>query len=370
MSDLLLASLIERIRAEGPIPFDVYMGAALYDPHFGYYGTGSERTGWEGHFITSPEIDPVFGWLWARAVTDIWVAAGRPADFHVVEVGPGEGGLAHGLSQGLPGDLLDGLTYTLVERSEHNRARQSDRLEDVPVVWADDITAVQPFEVGCVILHEVLDDLPVKILERDGENWNEIHVGEQDGRLIEVPIPASDELIGPLSERNISLAQRVEVPIEAEAFLDDVLSRSERGATICVDYGYLSPDEHPQGTITCYSATGADTEPLNDPGQKNITAHVDWTWLRQKLGSLGCSVMGPTVQSHVLRSLGLRDLDDEMKRRHSVAVAEGRGADALRALSRRQALGVLVDPAGVGGLEVMVATKGLSLSPGWMKPAP
>ena len=53
------------------------------------------------------------------------------------------------------------------------------------------------------------------------------------------------------------------------------------------------------------------------------------------------------------------DLDQALRRKHADAVAAGRGVDAVRSLSRRQALGILTDVGGLGGLQVLVASKNL-----------
>src|SRR5688500_394644 len=108
------------------MPFAAYMQAALYHPQHGYYATGARRTGWEGDFVTSPELDPAFGELWARAFEEIWSGCGRPASFRVVEVGPGEGGFAAAVLAAVNGELGAVLEYCLVERSPDAEARQRE----------------------------------------------------------------------------------------------------------------------------------------------------------------------------------------------------------------------------------------------------
>src|SRR5918999_489992 len=97
VSSDLLEFLRERIRAHGPMPFAAYMSHVLYHPRHGYYAAGPERSGWRGHFLTSPELDPSFGALWAHAFEEIWDACGRPPEFTIVEIGPGEAGFARGV---------------------------------------------------------------------------------------------------------------------------------------------------------------------------------------------------------------------------------------------------------------------------------
>ncbi|MGH2556542.1 MAG: SAM-dependent methyltransferase, partial [Actinomycetota bacterium] len=85
--------LRDRIVAEGPITFAEFMETALYDPDGGFYSRLS--VGEEGHFVTSPHLSPVFGRLVAGQVAEFWELLDRPARFDVIEVGAGDGTLAH-----------------------------------------------------------------------------------------------------------------------------------------------------------------------------------------------------------------------------------------------------------------------------------
>jgi hypothetical protein len=57
--------------------------------------------------------------------------------------------------------------------------------------------------------------------------------------------------------------------------------RLQRGAAFFIDYGFPEAEYyHPQrhgGTLMCHRAHRADTDPLADVGDKDITAHVDFT---------------------------------------------------------------------------------------------
>ena len=101
--DFALASsetpLAPVIRAEmdaagGRVPFARFMALALGHPEHGYYS--AERLAWgrDGDYETSPEVHPVFGYLWARQVEQCWERLGRPGEFHLVEVGAGSGAFA------------------------------------------------------------------------------------------------------------------------------------------------------------------------------------------------------------------------------------------------------------------------------------
>ncbi|MEA2461067.1 MAG: hypothetical protein QOH90_1244, partial [Actinomycetota bacterium] len=94
---------------------------------------------------------------------------------------------------------------------------------------------------------------------------------------------------------------------------------------------------------------------------------VNWTEVRRSIESCGLAPAGPRPQAEVLRALGLPELLAEAKREQDLALAEGRGADGFRAIARRQALGALTDPSGLGGLQVFAGLKGIE-TPGFLRP--
>ena len=78
LTPALEAAFVDRLRREGPLPFSVFMEAALYDPTDGFYAAGGRAGGRSGDFLTSPEVGPLFGAVLARAI-DTWWDGARPA---------------------------------------------------------------------------------------------------------------------------------------------------------------------------------------------------------------------------------------------------------------------------------------------------
>jgi SAM-dependent MidA family methyltransferase len=356
--------LHERIARDGPLPFGAFMQLALYHPRHGYYAGGRPRTGWRGHFVTSPELDPSYGELWARAFAKVWSACGSPDAFDVVEVGPGEGGFAHAVLSSLDGEFARAVRYGLVERVAEVQDRQRERLEGFDVEWSASITEVPRSDHGVVFANEVLDNLPVHLVERRGGELLEVCVESWDGRLVEtLRPPAGDELAGWLARAGAEVPEggRFEVTMAAESFVRHCAGALGAGAIVLVDYGAESSElaQRPRGTLVAYGPGGPSEDVLARPGEQDVTAHANWTVVRRTCASLGWEVAGPVAQREVLLGLGARDLDAEQRAQHADALAGGRGAEAVRALSRRSALGALLDPGGLGGLGVVIATKGI-----------
>lgn len=351
------------------MPFAAFMSLALYDPIHGYYARGPQRTGWRGHFLTSPELDPAFGTLWANAFQRVWGACGRPDEFEIVEIGPGEGGFAAALLDAIAGPSFDerfraALTFRLVERVPAMKARQRELLASAGrVEWTPSITELPAIEHGVVFANEVLDNLPVHLAGTRGSRLVEVCVGVgADGlELVDVEL-SNPEIARWIEETGTQPAEgaTIEVTLAAVSFIAHVVRRLRNGAIVLVDYGTTGPELAARGgSLLAYSERGVDDDVLADPGERDITAHANWTSVTAALSSAGWTVEGPVDQRTVLKAFGADGLDRKLKDAHSAAISGGRGADAVNALSRRQALGALLDPAGLGGLQVVVGRRGI-----------
>jgi NADH dehydrogenase [ubiquinone] 1 alpha subcomplex assembly factor 7 len=354
--------LLERTRA-GPITFAAFMAAALYDDAHGYY-RGGARTGWDGHFVTSPELDPAFGSLWARLLEEVWRACGAPERFDVVEIGPGEGSFAAGILEGAAPAFARALRLVLVEASEEGRSRQRRALgAGAPVSWVPSLDAVARVACGCVLGNEVLDNQPVHVLRRGPRGVEELWVVHVDGRLETRWGALSDPGLGP-SARSAPTDVTVEVSPAAARLVRAAAGAVARGAVAFVDYGAERAELRARdGSLAAYGPEGVDADVLARPGARDITAHVDWTLVREQLEGAGLRTAGPVPQRRLLERLGLVDLDAELRRAHSDALARGDGTAAVRALSRRGGLAALTDPAGLGALGTVFGFAGIAPPP-------
>jgi SAM-dependent MidA family methyltransferase len=360
----LADAIAEEIHARGPMTIARFMELALYHPEFGYYTAGPPRAGWRGHFLTSAELDDAFGELWRRAFEDVWASCGRPSRFDVVEIGPGEGGFAWSVLDNVEGDFARALHYRLVEPSEPLRARQMVRLDGLPgTSWVTSIDELPRLQAGCIFANEVLDNQPVRLVENRESVIHEVLVDLDDGGFLTRTSPADSDLVAWLEDTGMNLPPggRAEIGQAADRLVAAAADRLERGSLIVCDYGMTAIDaaRRTGGTIACYSESGVDDNFLDAPGTKDITAHVNWTSVVRILEAAGLSVAGVLTQRTVLKNLGIDDVHNELRAR-----AQGGGVDGVRALSRRQALGILTDPGGLGALGVIVATRAIAL-PTW-----
>ena len=174
--------IIEMIEAEGPIGIDRYMALCLGHPLHGYY-MSRDPFGAAGDFTTAPEISQIFGELIGVWCVNAWAALGSPAQFALVELGPGRGTLMADLlraAKAVP-EFVAAAQVHLVEMSPVLRAAQKAKLGDA-VNWHDTVASL-PALPSLIIANEFFDALPIRQFEmRDGQTY-ERAVGVQDGKL-------------------------------------------------------------------------------------------------------------------------------------------------------------------------------------------
>jgi SAM-dependent MidA family methyltransferase len=78
--------------------------------------------------------------------------------------------------------------------------------------------------------------------------------------------------------------------------------RDQDGAALIIDYGHLRSDA---GDTFQAIARHNFTDPLKDPGQADVTAHVDFQALMRAAEDLGAAVHGPVPQGDFLKRLGI-----------------------------------------------------------------
>ena len=304
LSARLQARVAAAIRAEGGwLPFDRFLALALYEPGLGYYARDSRQFGAlpssGSDFTTAPELSPLFGRALAAQVAQALDAV--QAD-EVIEFGAGSGALAAQLLTALGPRVR---RYSIVDLSGVLRERQQHTLQAWAgrVQWLDVLPDTMH---GVVLGNEVLDAMPVQLLHHDGLRWQErgvvlhegaLHWGHRDTAL-EPPVP------GPYPPGTVT-----EIHPQAQAFIRTLAERLTRGAAFFIDYGFPEAEYyHPQrtgGTLMCHRAHQVDADPLADLGEKDITAHVDFTGIALAGQDAGFDVLGYTSQARFLINCGL-----------------------------------------------------------------
>jgi SAM-dependent MidA family methyltransferase len=310
--------------AGGWLGFDQFMALALYTPQLGYYANDSRKfglmpagvKGGGSDFVTAPELSPRFGLALARQVAQALQASGKA---EVWEFGAGSGALALQLLDAL-GPLVE--RYTIVDLSGSLRERQRERLaaHAGKVQWASELPATMR---GVVVGNEVLDAMPVKLLNRLNGVWHERGVAMHEGRLT-----YADQLteLRPPLEISGTHDYLTEIHPQAEGFVSTLADRLDTGAVFLLDYGFPEHEyyhaQRSMGTLMCHRGHLADANALADVGSKDITAHVNFTGIALAGQTAGLPVAGYTSQGRFLLNCGLLDDMDETADRQGSTLAE------------------------------------------------
>lgn len=306
LTSALHATVVKAIDAAGGwLGFDQFMALALYAPGLGYYANDSRKFGLMpaggSDFVTAPELSPRFGAALARQVADALQASGTA---EVWEFGAGSGALAQQVLDAL-GPQLE--RYTIVDLSDSLRERQAQRL----AAYGDKVRWVSalPLQMrGVVLGNEVLDAMPVKLLVRLKGVWHERGVVVFDGRLT-----YADQLTALRPPLDVAGEHDylTEIHAQAEGFVRTLADRLTAGAVFLLDYGFPEQEYyHPQrsmGTLMCHRAHLSDADALADVGEKDITAHVNFTGIALAAQEAGLDVLGYTSQGRFLLNCGLLD---------------------------------------------------------------
>jgi len=172
------------------------------------------------------------------------------------------------------------------------------------VAWADRL----PQHIqGVIVGNEVLDAMPVQLLHRTRGIWHERGVAWQEGHFVWHDRPTD---LRPSLDIEGTHDYLTEIHPQAEGFIRTLATHLQRGAVFLLDYGfgereYYHPQRH-MGTLMCHRGHQADGNPLLDVGQKDITAHVNFTAMALAAQEAGLQVLGYTTQAHFLINCGLQ----------------------------------------------------------------
>ena len=292
-----LATIFPRLIANtGPISLAHYMA----ESNARYYAA-KDPFGSDGDFITAPEISQMFGELIGLWLTDLWLRAGRPANVHYVELGPGRGTLAGDALRAARPHGFEPRVH-LVETSPQLRDMQ--RAVVPQATWHDDLSTLPDHGPVLLVANEFLDALPVRQLIRTDNGWRERMVGLVDGRLAPVVGQAPMDAAVPEARRDLPVGTLIETSPAAAAVVHEVAGRlvKQGGAALFIDYGH---DEVRTGSTLQAVRAHRHVDPFAQPGECDLTAHVDFATLAAVAQSRGCRWLGTVPQGRWLRELGI-----------------------------------------------------------------
>jgi NADH dehydrogenase [ubiquinone] 1 alpha subcomplex assembly factor 7 len=337
--------LIEHIRDNGPMTVAEYMGACLYDPEDGYYATRPALGGETADFLTAPEASQMFGELIGLWCAHEWDVIGKPT-FNLIELGPGRGVLMQDMLRATQrvGGFHDAASITLVETSPPLREEQAQRAPSAD--WAPRLEDAPPGP-SLIIANEFLDCLPIRQFFRGEDGWHEKLVGLDEAEQLTFGLSAA--LPAPDSDDEVGAVREIAPGLESIIYEIERRLHEAPGRALFIDYGYVRPE----GADTLQALKNhRKVDPIETPGEADLTAHVDFARLAQLSVEAGLAVSGPITQAQFLRALGIEVRADALSR-----------ANPQHAQRLARELNRLIHPEQMGALFKAICLSSPSLPP-------
>jgi NADH dehydrogenase [ubiquinone] 1 alpha subcomplex assembly factor 7 len=312
----LKTRIADLIEAQGPMSVAQFMTISLLDPKEGYYAT-RDPLGSGGDFITAPEVSQMFGEMIGLWLVQAWSDQGCPKNPRLVELGPGRGTLMADIlrTAAVAPEFLADLDVVLVEASPALQQVQADKLRGLGA----DISWQAQFGDGLgdrplfLIANEFFDALPVRQYVKTKRGWCERLVTASSGELAFAlaPVPAPPAAI-PEDREKAPDGGVYETSPAATALAEAIagIVAAKGGAALILDYGYAEASGFSETLQAVSGHRFADT--LDEPGEDDVSAHVDFAALAQAGGRGGANVTGPVTQGMFLANIGIVERAEQL----------------------------------------------------------
>ncbi len=295
-----------KIGSNGPINIAEFMGDALGYPELGYYHT-RDPFGSGGDFITAPEISQMFGEMIAIFIVDAWDKIGKPEEFALIEMGPGRGTLMFDVMRILSSvpDIKGRAKIHLIETSPILRKSQKVTLDGHDIIWHNDFENL-PEIPSIFIGNEFFDALPIQQFRKIQDKWQELGVKYNrfeekfEFTLLPTTLPKSSKLLDEAEDLSVFAISPISIDIMQKIAKHIALNK---GVCLVIDYGHVKTDI---GDTLQAVKDHKYVPVLNDVGEVDITAHVDFEALQKSAKIVdGISASVTVNQAEFLQKLGI-----------------------------------------------------------------
>jgi NADH dehydrogenase [ubiquinone] 1 alpha subcomplex assembly factor 7 len=314
----LAEHLKQLIALEGPQPVSVLMDLALSHPREGYYAA-RPRVGADGDFVTAPEVSQMFGELVGAFVLQTWFDLGSPANWTLIELGPGNARLMEDVIRVLKlrTQATAGLGIQLVEASPVLTATQEEALANLHVrtEWRRSFAGAG--DVPFVLLaNEFFDALPIRQFVRHEGAWGERRVTIDAGGALQfgqtpTVFPVAAEVPAATNAANGDVVEISSAARSIARLVGDNLSHVP-GRALIFDYGYANGTH---GDTLQAVGEHRKVDVLTHLGQADLSAHVDFAALAREAADAGALAYGPMPQGAFLKRLGIEARHDALASR-------------------------------------------------------
>ena len=322
----LKARIAALIEAQGPMSVAQFMTISLLDPKEGYYAT-RDPLGAGGDFTTAPEISQMFGEMVGLWLLQAWADQGCPKNPRLVELGPGRGTLMADIlrTAKVAPEFLADLEVVLVEASPALQQVQADKLRGsgADISWQAQFGDSLGDRPLFLVANEFFDALPVRQYVKTERGWCErmVTVLNDELSFALAPVPVPPAAI-PHGRENAPDGGVYETSPASIALAEDIarIIATKSGAALIIDYGY--------GEVAGFSETlqavsgHRFADALAEPGEDDLSAHVDFAALAQAGKRGGAHVIGPVTQGQFLANIGITERAEQLMKSNPESVRD------------------------------------------------
>jgi SAM-dependent MidA family methyltransferase len=320
--------------------FDEYMDNCLYSK-FGFFNTDVVRSSKEGDFLTSPEVSEYFGLIIANFINE------KIKDGHILEVGAGTGSLAKEIVKNVDKKLylLENSTTALA-----NLKNKKFQAEEKPEQFSDK-------KIDIIYMNELLDNVPCSIGVHKDNKWYEKIIITNKEKFEYDLAEIREENYEWIKKYNLQPMEGVELEIQlnSEKLLNNFIDIFNPKYFLIFDYGYeyKDRDKKPyESLIRTYKEHHLSSEPLELPGETDITYDVNFTFVEKYFESKGYKVE-LMLQTNFLDKYGFENIYKKLKENYQ----KFSDIEKLKIKSQLVGLEAIHNERGLGGFYTLVAEK-------------
>ena len=288
------------------LPVDNFFENVLYDKKFGYY-TSRIPFGKKGDFITSPKISNLFSEIIAIWIVACWESFGKPKNFNIIELGPGDGSLTNVLIRSFEQfpEFNSIKKIFLFEESNYLKKIQKKKIINNKVKWINNFNKIKK---GPVIFfgNEFFDAIPIKQFKRIKNSFYEkYYILDNNFKVKEIFKKASDSDIKEIKSyktlRNLNFIEFPKSGFQELIKISQKISKL-KGCLLMIDYGYLKPNN--KNTLQSVMKHKQNNL-LDNLGKADITAHVNFALLNEFFVKNGLKIKNIITQKQFLENMGI-----------------------------------------------------------------
>ena len=288
------------------LPIDKFFQNVLYDNKIGYYAT-KQPFGGNGDFITAPNISNLFSEMIGIWLISTWQTIGKPKDFNIVELGPGDGSLVKILLKifkKFPEFEKSSKIY-LYETSIYLKKLQKENIQNKKIKWINNFNTIKKgptFFFG----NEFFDAIPIKQFKRENnilyEKFYTIDDKNKISEVYKIASKKNKKLIKTF--KTLTKLKFIEFPNLGLIELKKIIKKinSNNGGLLMIDYGFL--DSANQNTLQSVMKHKKNNL-LKNLGKADVTSHVNFQLLKEFFLKNNLKVKKVVTQKFFLESLGI-----------------------------------------------------------------